>query len=123
VCSCESLTKLSLPNTTIDSAAIDSSDGSCRVTATVTHPPTGDRVRVFIGLPAKGWNGREQVDPKGKVVARRPLFPYPQVAKYKGNGSPDDAGNFERVRSPAPATGMKGERSADERPERACCPR
>jgi len=58
VCSCESLTRLSLPNTTIDSAAIDPSDGSCRVTATVTHPPTGDRVRVFIGLPTKGWNGR-----------------------------------------------------------------
>ena len=58
VCSCESLTRLSLPNTTIDSAAIDPSDGSCRVTATVTPPPTGDRVRVFIGLPTKGWNGR-----------------------------------------------------------------
>jgi hypothetical protein len=54
VCSCESLTRLSLPNTTIDSAIIDPSDGSCRVTATVTHPPTGDRVRVFIGLPTKG---------------------------------------------------------------------
>ena len=58
VCPCESLTKVSLPNTTIDSAAIDPSNGSCRVTATVTHPPAGDRVKVFIGLPMKGWNGR-----------------------------------------------------------------
>jgi hypothetical protein len=58
VCPCESLTKVSLPNTTIDSAAIDPADGSCRVTATVTHPPSGDRVKVFIGLPVKGWNGR-----------------------------------------------------------------
>src|SRR5436190_6422703 len=58
VCPCESLAKLSLPNTTIDSAAIDSSDGSCRVTATVTHPPSGDRVKIFIGLPATNWNGR-----------------------------------------------------------------
>lgn len=58
VCACESLTKLSLPNTTIDSATIDPSDGSCRVTASVTHPPSGDRVKVFIGLPVKNWNGR-----------------------------------------------------------------
>src|SRR5256886_16350959 len=58
VCPCESLAKVSLLNTTIDSAAIDSSDGSCRVTATVTHPPSGDRVRIFIGLPATNWNGR-----------------------------------------------------------------
>ena len=58
VCPCESLARVSLPNTTIDSAAIDSSDGSCRVTATVTHPPSGDRVRIFIGLPATNWNGR-----------------------------------------------------------------
>jgi pimeloyl-ACP methyl ester carboxylesterase len=58
VCPCESLTNVSLPNTTIDSAAIDPSDGSCRVTVTVTHPPSGDRVKVFIGLPMKSWNGR-----------------------------------------------------------------
>lgn len=57
-CACEDLLKVSIPNTTIDSAVIDSSDGSCRVTATVTHPPAGDRVKVFIGLPTKGWNGR-----------------------------------------------------------------
>ena len=24
----------------------------------VTHPPSGDRVRVFIALPTTGWNGR-----------------------------------------------------------------
>ena len=58
ICPCESLTSVAIPNTTIDSAAIDPSDGSCRVTATVTHPPAGDRVKVFIALPAKGWNGR-----------------------------------------------------------------
>jgi hypothetical protein len=58
VCPCESLAKVALPNTTIDSAAIDPTDGSCRVTATVTHPPSGDRIKVFIGLPVKGWNGR-----------------------------------------------------------------
>lgn len=58
VCPCESLKKISLPNTTIESAVIDPVDGSCRVTATVTHPPMGDRVKVFIALPTKGWNGR-----------------------------------------------------------------
>ena len=58
VCPCESLVKVALPNTTIDSAGIHPSDGSCRVTATVTHPPSGERVKIFIGLPATNWNGR-----------------------------------------------------------------
>jgi feruloyl esterase len=56
--SVESLVEVKIPNTTIESAILDEKDGSCRVTATVTHPPTGDRVKVFIGLPAKNWNGR-----------------------------------------------------------------
>lgn len=30
----------------------------------------------------------------GKVDRTRPLCPYPQVAKYKGSGSIDDAANF-----------------------------
>jgi feruloyl esterase len=60
VCSCQSLGKVSLPNTTIDSAALDPSNGWCRVTATVTHPPAGDRVKVWIGLPVTNWNGRFQ---------------------------------------------------------------
>jgi feruloyl esterase len=59
VCSCESLTNVTLPNTTIDSVTTNA-DGSCRVTASVTHPPAGDRVKVFIALPMKGWNGRFQ---------------------------------------------------------------
>ena len=57
-CSCESLAKISIPNTTIDSATLDPSNGWCRVTATVTHPPSGDRVKVFVGLPVTNWNGR-----------------------------------------------------------------
>jgi feruloyl esterase len=31
---------------------------------------------------------------QGKVVRTRPLCPYPQVAKYKGSGSTDEASNF-----------------------------
>ena len=30
----------------------------------------------------------------GKPVRTRPLCPYPQVARYSGSGSPDDAANF-----------------------------
>lgn len=58
VCPCESLARISLPNTTIDSAIIDPTTGSCRVTATVTHPPSHDQVKVFIALPLRDWNGR-----------------------------------------------------------------
>ncbi len=62
--SCESLRSVVLPDTIIDSAVVDPGDErtlpSCRVTATVTHPPAGDRIKVFVGLPLKGWNGRFQ---------------------------------------------------------------
>jgi tannase/feruloyl esterase len=58
VCPCESLAKVAIPNTTIDSAALDPTNGWCRVTATVTHPPSGDSVKVWIGLPVTNWNGR-----------------------------------------------------------------
>src|SRR5262245_28557279 len=58
VISHEGLAKVSLPNTTIDSVELNDADGSCRVRATVTHPPTGCRVKVFVALPTKGWNGR-----------------------------------------------------------------
>jgi feruloyl esterase len=33
----------------------------------------------------------------GKVVRTRPLCPYPQVARYKGQGSIDEASNFSCV--------------------------
>ncbi|MBI4622395.1 MAG: tannase/feruloyl esterase family alpha/beta hydrolase [Verrucomicrobia bacterium] len=56
----DDLRKVSLPNTTIESVAVDPTDGSCRVTAIVTHPPARDRVKVWIALPMKNWNGRFQ---------------------------------------------------------------
>jgi feruloyl esterase len=59
--SCESLTSVSLPNTTIDAASIGETDRdtpSCRVTATVTHPPAGDKVKIFLAFPMTNWNGR-----------------------------------------------------------------
>jgi feruloyl esterase len=58
VISHEELTRVALPNTTIDSVELNAEDGSCRLTATVTHPPAGCRVKVYIAMPTKGWNGR-----------------------------------------------------------------
>ena len=50
---------------------------------------------------SNGWNRarrRRQLNAShstdGKVDRTRPLCPYPQVAKYKGTGSIDDAANF-----------------------------
>jgi len=57
--SCESLASVVFPNTTIESAAIDPDNpGICRVTAISTHPPAGDKVRIWIGIPTSNWNGR-----------------------------------------------------------------
>ena len=36
----------------------------------------------------------ERRDSSGKVIQTRPLFPFPQISKYKGTGSTDDAANF-----------------------------
>lgn len=71
-CSCESLTNVSLPNTTIESAQIDASNAMCRVTAVVTHPPAGDRVKVWIGLPLTNWNGRFQGTGGGGFLGGHP---------------------------------------------------
>jgi feruloyl esterase len=54
----EGLKELSLPNTTIESAVIDTNAGMCLVTAVVTHPPAEGSVKVWIGLPLTNWNGR-----------------------------------------------------------------
>lgn len=58
ICAPGDLRRVRIPNTTIDDVSIDPTDGSCRVTATVSHPPATDRVKVWIALPMKGWNGR-----------------------------------------------------------------
>jgi hypothetical protein len=57
--SCESLARVALANTTIESAAIDPANPNmCRITAITTHPPAGDKVRIWIGIPISNWNGR-----------------------------------------------------------------
>jgi feruloyl esterase len=59
--SCESLASAALPNTTIESAAVDPTNaGVCRVTAVTTHPPAGDKVKIWIAIPTSNWNGRFQ---------------------------------------------------------------
>lgn len=40
----------------------------------------------------------EKRDASGKVTRTRPLFPYPDVAKYKGSGSTDEERNFKPTR-------------------------
>jgi hypothetical protein len=73
--SCASLTGLSLPNTTINSA-VDVPAGTvpapipdlppvlvpvtCRVHAIVTNPGVNNRIGVDVWMPVSGWNGRFQ---------------------------------------------------------------
>jgi feruloyl esterase len=61
--SCASLAELQLPDTTITPTAAagdGSTPASCRVHLTVTHPPAGDVVNIWVYLPDTGWNGRFQ---------------------------------------------------------------
>jgi feruloyl esterase len=72
VCECESLTNVALANTRIESAVVDATNGWCRVTAVVTHPPARDRVTVWIGLPVTNWNGRFRGNGGGGYVGGSP---------------------------------------------------
>jgi feruloyl esterase len=58
VCSCDSLRNIAIPNSTVESAALDSAGTSCWVTLIMNHPPADDRVKIFIALPLQNWNGR-----------------------------------------------------------------
>jgi pimeloyl-ACP methyl ester carboxylesterase len=58
VCGCEDLLKATIPNADIESAVVDSKGGFCQVTAIVSHTPANDRVKVWIALPLRNWNGR-----------------------------------------------------------------
>jgi feruloyl esterase len=90
---CESLTTVSLGNTTIESASLDPGDGaigpSCRVTAVVTHPPAGDRVRIFLAFPMKDWNGRFQGVGGGGFSGGSPMAVRQPAAQGFAAGSTD----------------------------------
>jgi feruloyl esterase len=69
----------------------------------VSHCRGGDGPDVFDGLGAlEAWVERDVAPARieaakvvdGKAVRTRPLCPYPQVARYSGSGSVDDASNF-----------------------------
>jgi hypothetical protein len=89
VCSCESLTNVALPNITIDSATVDTSNRMCRVDASVTHPPSGDRVKVFIGLPLTNWNGRFRGNGGGGFLGGHPAALRGPVAQGYAAGATD----------------------------------
>src|ERR1051326_8339907 len=56
--SCESLAMVALPNTTIESAAVDANNpGICRVTAITTHPPAEDKIRIWFAIPTASPHG------------------------------------------------------------------
>src|SRR5215471_19913953 len=59
---CESLSTLRLPDTTVNSAtsvpATATVPAHCAVQLTVTNPPSGDAVHVGVFMPASSWNGR-----------------------------------------------------------------
>jgi feruloyl esterase len=60
-------------------------------------PDQNDAVSAVIDWVEKGKAPDTIVAKKivnGQVTRSRPLCPYPQVARYKGNGSIDDAANF-----------------------------
>ena len=63
----------------------------------------GDAVTAVIDWVEKGTAPDSLVASKivdGKVVRSRPLCPYPQVARYKGEGSVDSAASFHCVAPP-----------------------
>jgi hypothetical protein len=39
----------------------------------------------------------ERRDKNNKVIGKRPLFPYPAIAKYKGSGDPEDVKSYKEV--------------------------
>jgi hypothetical protein len=83
--SCESLSGLTLPNTTVDSAtavpATATTPGHCAVKLTVNNPPSDDQVRVGVFLP-EDWNGRFQGIGGGGFVGGNPDSP--SVAALQG---------------------------------------
>jgi feruloyl esterase len=63
-------------------------------------PDRYDAVTAVIDWVEKGTAPASMIASKvtdGKVVRTRPLCPYPQVARYKGTGSIDEAANFSCV--------------------------
>ena len=57
------------------------------------------------GPGGPGGPGRSRYpypSPAQPTTFTRPLYPYPYIARYSGNGDPTDAANYEPVKSSAP---------------------
>jgi feruloyl esterase len=52
------------------------------------------------GAPGAPPNYQPYALPDKAIVSTRPVFPFPNVAKYKGTGDPNDAANYEEVKGP-----------------------
>ncbi|KUO18094.1 hypothetical protein AQJ91_27255 [Streptomyces dysideae] len=63
--------------------------------------------RLEVGYGAKGTQGGFPGPIEGPVVRNRPVFSYPQVARYDGSGSTDDAANFVPAAPPVDHTGSE----------------
>jgi feruloyl esterase len=91
--SCESLAAVSLANVTINSAVLDpgnqTTPRSCRVNATSTHPPLGDRVTIDIWLPVDNWNGRFQGTGGGGFLGGSPASLPGPIREGYATGSTD----------------------------------
>ena len=65
-----------------------------------TGPDRQDSMKAMIDWVEKGKAPESMVASRvvdNRVVRTRPLCPYPQVARYSGQGSIDDASNFRCV--------------------------
>ena len=66
-------------------------------------PNTGPRRQFGEGGVIRGMGVRGPVnvyaEPAEPVSYTRPIYPFPNVAKYKGTGDPKDAANYEEVKS------------------------
>jgi hypothetical protein len=100
---CESLSSVAIPNTTIDSTVVDpgnaTTPASCRIQLTATHPPAGDHITIWIWLPLEGWNGRFQGTGGGGFSGGSPNnLPGPLRAGYAtgatDTGNPAGDGSF-----------------------------
>jgi feruloyl esterase len=91
--SCESLASVQLPDTTIESAAVEPAANGhpsyCRVVAVLTHPPASDHVRIWIGLPLTGWNGKFEGVGGGGFAGGSPTGIVTPVAQGYAAGSTD----------------------------------
>ena len=88
--SCESLASVTLPNTTIESAVIDPMNPAiCRVTAITTHPPSPDKIRIWVGIPTSNWNGRFVGTGGGGLVGGNPAGVNQPVAQGFAAGATD----------------------------------